>query len=60
MPPRRRFARFGLLLAAWLLGAPAIPEREFKLITAAMSRLPEMRRTLKRIAKHLGLDGTEA
>ena len=44
----------------WVLGAPAIPERDFKLITAATSRLPEMRRMLKRIAKHLGLDGAEA
>ncbi len=37
-------------------GAPAIPLRDFKLINATMSKLPEMRRLLTRIRKHLSLD----
>lgn len=39
-----------------MLGAPATPEREQKRILMSVERLPEMRRQLRRILKHLGLD----
>lgn len=41
------------------LGAPATAEREQKRILMSLERLPEMRRALRRIAKHLGLPDEE-
>jgi UDP-3-O-[3-hydroxymyristoyl] glucosamine N-acyltransferase len=35
----------------WVLGSPAIPEHEFKLVLAAMFKLPEMRQALRRLEK---------
>jgi UDP-3-O-[3-hydroxymyristoyl] glucosamine N-acyltransferase len=40
----------------FVCGAPAIPLRDFKLINASMSKLPELRRLVMRIKKHLGLE----
>ena len=45
---------------ASLLGSPAVPERDFKLVTASSFKLPEMRRTLRRVEKHLGLEVPKA
>jgi UDP-3-O-[3-hydroxymyristoyl] glucosamine N-acyltransferase len=39
-----------------VLGAPARPAREQKRILLTLDKLPEMRRDLERIKKHLGLD----
>jgi UDP-3-O-[3-hydroxymyristoyl] glucosamine N-acyltransferase len=41
-------------------GAPAIPLRDFKLINATMSKLPELRRLIMRMKKHLGLEDESA
>jgi UDP-3-O-[3-hydroxymyristoyl] glucosamine N-acyltransferase len=41
------------------VGAPARPERETKRIVMCLEKLPEMRRDLLRIKRHLGLDGEE-
>jgi UDP-3-O-[3-hydroxymyristoyl] glucosamine N-acyltransferase len=38
------------------LGAPATPEREQKRILMSLEKLPDMRRDLRRIKQHLGLD----
>jgi UDP-3-O-[3-hydroxymyristoyl] glucosamine N-acyltransferase len=38
-----------------LLGSPATPEREQKRILMTMERLPDMRRDLRRVMRHLGL-----
>jgi UDP-3-O-[3-hydroxymyristoyl] glucosamine N-acyltransferase len=39
-----------------MLGAPATPEREQKRILMSLEKLPEMRRELRRIKQHLGLE----
>ena len=38
---------------AHMLGAPAVPEREQKLMFATMSKLPEMRKQLKQLQRHV-------
>lgn len=35
----------------WVLGSPAIPEREFKVMMAALAKLPELRRIVKKLEK---------
>jgi UDP-3-O-[3-hydroxymyristoyl] glucosamine N-acyltransferase len=42
-----------------LLGAPATPEREQKRILISLEKLPEMRRDLRRIKQHLGMEDEE-
>jgi UDP-3-O-[3-hydroxymyristoyl] glucosamine N-acyltransferase len=42
-----------------MLGAPATPEREQKRILMTLEKLPEMRKDLRRIQQHLGLDADE-
>ena len=37
----------------WVLGTPAMPEREFKLIVAALAKLPEMRQVIRKLEKVL-------
>ena len=39
-----------------MLGAPATPEREQKRVLMTLERLPQMRRDLRRIKQHLGLE----
>jgi UDP-3-O-[3-hydroxymyristoyl] glucosamine N-acyltransferase len=39
-----------------VLGAPATPEREQKRILTSLEKVPEMRRELRRIRQHLGLN----
>jgi UDP-3-O-[3-hydroxymyristoyl] glucosamine N-acyltransferase len=39
-----------------MLGAPATPEREQKRILMTLEKLPEMRKDLRRILQHLGLE----
>jgi UDP-3-O-[3-hydroxymyristoyl] glucosamine N-acyltransferase len=39
-----------------MLGAPATPEREQKRIMMTLEKLPELRRDLRRVMQHLGLD----
>jgi UDP-3-O-[3-hydroxymyristoyl] glucosamine N-acyltransferase len=39
-----------------MLGAPATPEREQKRIMMSLEKLPELRRGLRRVMQHLGLD----
>jgi UDP-3-O-[3-hydroxymyristoyl] glucosamine N-acyltransferase len=39
-----------------LLGAPATPEREQKRMLMSLEKLPEIRRDVRRILQHLGLD----
>ncbi len=39
-----------------ILGSPATPEREQKKILMSLEKLPEIRRELRRIKQHLGLD----
>jgi UDP-3-O-[3-hydroxymyristoyl] glucosamine N-acyltransferase len=36
-----------------MLGAPAVPEREQKLMFATMSKLPEMRKQLKQLQRQM-------
>ncbi len=44
--------------AGWrVLGAPARPERDAKIILLSMDRLPEIRQDVRKIKKHLGLAG---
>jgi UDP-3-O-[3-hydroxymyristoyl] glucosamine N-acyltransferase len=38
---------------AHMLGAPAVPEREQKLMFATMSKLPEMRKQLKQLQRQV-------
>jgi len=38
---------------AHMLGAPAVPEREQKLMFATMARLPEMRKQLKELRRQM-------
>ena len=40
-----------------MLGAPATPEREQKRILMSLEKLPEMRRDLRHIKQHLGING---
>jgi UDP-3-O-[3-hydroxymyristoyl] glucosamine N-acyltransferase len=42
-----------------MLGAPATPEREQKRILMTLEKLPEIRKDLRRIKQHLGLDGED-
>lgn len=42
-----------------ILGSPATPERDQKRILMTLERLPEIRRDLRRIKQHLGLDDEE-
>jgi UDP-3-O-[3-hydroxymyristoyl] glucosamine N-acyltransferase len=42
-----------------MLGSPATPEREQKRILMSLERLPEIRKDLRRIKQHLGLDDEE-
>ena len=42
-----------------MLGAPATPEREQKRILMSLERLPEIRREMKKIRQHLGINGEE-
>jgi UDP-3-O-[3-hydroxymyristoyl] glucosamine N-acyltransferase len=37
-----------------VLGAPAIPIRDFKVQTAAIAKLPQLRKQLKELAKQIG------
>jgi UDP-3-O-[3-hydroxymyristoyl] glucosamine N-acyltransferase len=39
-----------------MLGAPATPEREQKRILMSLEKLPELRKNLRRVLQHLGLD----
>ena len=39
-----------------ILGSPATPEREQKKILMSLEKLPDLRRDLRRIKQHLGLD----
>jgi UDP-3-O-[3-hydroxymyristoyl] glucosamine N-acyltransferase len=39
-----------------MLGAPATPEREQKRILMSLEKLPEIRRDIRRIKQHLGLN----
>jgi UDP-3-O-[3-hydroxymyristoyl] glucosamine N-acyltransferase len=39
-----------------MLGAPATPEREQKRILISLEKLPEMRKELRRLMQHLGLE----
>jgi UDP-3-O-[3-hydroxymyristoyl] glucosamine N-acyltransferase len=39
-----------------MLGSPATPEREQKRILMTLEKLPEIRRDLRRIKQHLGLE----
>jgi UDP-3-O-[3-hydroxymyristoyl] glucosamine N-acyltransferase len=41
---------------AKVLGAPAMPEREFKVMALTMTKLPDMHKDLRRVKKHLGLE----
>lgn len=43
-----------------MLGAPATPEREAKRVLMSLEKLPEIRRDLKRIKQHLGLQDDAA
>ncbi|MCS6849988.1 MAG: UDP-3-O-(3-hydroxymyristoyl)glucosamine N-acyltransferase [Gemmataceae bacterium] len=40
----------------YVLGAPAMPEREQKRILLSLEKLPEIRRHIRRIMQHLGLN----
>jgi UDP-3-O-[3-hydroxymyristoyl] glucosamine N-acyltransferase len=42
-----------------VLGTPARPARDQKRILLTLDKLPEMRRDLEKVKKHLGLDGVE-
>ncbi len=42
-----------------VLGAPATPERDQKRILMSLERLPEMRKDLRRVKRHLGLKDEE-
>jgi UDP-3-O-[3-hydroxymyristoyl] glucosamine N-acyltransferase len=43
-----------------MLGAPAVPEREQKLMFATMAKLPEMRKQLKQLQRQVdALTGEE-
>jgi UDP-3-O-[3-hydroxymyristoyl] glucosamine N-acyltransferase len=42
-----------------MLGAPATPEREQKRVLISLEKLPDMRRDLRRIKQHLGLEDEE-
>jgi UDP-3-O-[3-hydroxymyristoyl] glucosamine N-acyltransferase len=40
-----------------VLGAPARPEREAKVILLSLDKIPEMRQDLRKIKQHLGMTG---
>lgn len=42
-----------------ILGSPATPERDQKRILMSLERLPEMRKDLRRVMQHLGLNDEE-
>jgi UDP-3-O-[3-hydroxymyristoyl] glucosamine N-acyltransferase len=42
-----------------MLGAPATPEREQKRILMSLEKLPDLRRDLRRLMQHLGLDDAD-
>jgi UDP-3-O-[3-hydroxymyristoyl] glucosamine N-acyltransferase len=42
-----------------MLGSPATPEREQKRILMSLERLPDIRRDLRRIKQHIGLEDAE-
>lgn len=43
-----------------VMGTPAVPLRDWKLAAALSAKLPHMRKTLRRVAKHLGLTEDES